>query len=213
MTNTGWFDAIKDGNMVLVQEMLERDPALVNARSGISAVMTAMYYSEPQIAKLLIEKGAQLDIFDAAASGQTERLRELLDQNTDSVNAYSGDGFQPLGLASFFGHFAAASELIARGAEVNSASRNTQMVQPLHSAVASNAIDIVRMLLKAGAAVNAAQQDGFTPLHGAAQEGNIALIKLLLEYGAKKDTRSADGKTPYDTALAAGKEEAAKLLQ
>ena len=47
---------------------------------------------------------AQVGIFAAAAKGQTAELQSLIEKDPELVNAYSPDGFTPLGLAAFFGH-------------------------------------------------------------------------------------------------------------
>jgi ankyrin repeat protein len=127
-------------------------------------------------------------VFEAAAVGWTDRVRELLDQDPALANAWAEDGFQPLGLASFFGHVEAARLLVERGAEVNSASRNEMKVMPLHSAAATGDPDaryeLATLLLEAGADPNARQQDDYTPLMAAGQRGDERLRELLLAHGA-----------------------------
>ena len=129
-----------------------------------------------------------LDVFEAAAVGRADRVRELLDEDPSLANAWAEDGYQPLGLASFFGHAEAARLLVERGAEVNSASRNDMKVMPLHSAAAADDPDvryeIAKLLLEAGADPNTRQQDDFTPLMAAEQSGDERLAKLLSEAGA-----------------------------
>jgi uncharacterized protein len=128
-------------------------------------------------------------VFEASAAGRAERLRELLDGDPSLANAWADDGFQPLGLASFFGHVEAARLLVERGAEVNSASRNDMKVMPLHSAVATgdpNArYELAKLLLEHGADANARQQDDYTPLMAAEHHGDERLRALLLEHGAE----------------------------
>jgi ankyrin repeat protein len=130
----------------------------------------------------------ELDVFEAAAVGKADRLRELLDQDASLANAWADDGFQPLGLASFFGHLEAARLLLERGAEVNSASRNDMKVMPLHSAAATSdperRYELAEVLLEAGADPNAVQQDEFTPLMAADQSGDERLGALLIRHGA-----------------------------
>jgi ankyrin repeat protein len=153
--------------------------------------MQAVYRGDQARVDELLASGPELDVFEAAALGQTERLRELLDEDPLLANAWAGDGFQPLGLASFFGHVEAARLLVERGAEVNSASRNDMKVMPLHSAAATGdpaaRYEIAKLLLEGGAEPNASQQDDFTPLMAADQNGDERLGRLLEEHGATRD--------------------------
>src|SRR5438034_11641524 len=134
----------------------------------MSELLQAVYRGDQARADELLAADPELDVFEAAAVGRTERLRELIDEDPALANAWADDGFQPLGLASFFGHVEAVRLLVERGAEVNSASRNQMKVRPLHSAAATEDPDaryeIARILLEAGADPNARQQDDFTPL-------------------------------------------------
>jgi len=153
----------------------------------MSDVLAAIYRGDREEAARLAG-GKELDVFEAAALGRTGRLEELLDADASLANAWADDGFQPLGLASFFGHVDAARLLVGRGAEVNSASRNAMRVMPLHSAAATRDADlryaIAELLLEAGADPNARQQDDFTPVMAADQSGDTRLRELLLEHGA-----------------------------
>ena len=103
----------------------------------MSELLLAIYRGDQARTDELLAANPELDVFEAAALGRTVRLRELLDEDPDLANAWAGDGFQPLGLASFFGHVEAARLLVERGAEDNSASRNDMKVMPLHSAAAT----------------------------------------------------------------------------
>jgi ankyrin repeat protein len=154
----------------------------------MSDVLQAIYRGDAGEAERLAA-GRELDVFEASALGRMERLRELLDEDPSLANAWAGDGFQPLGLASFFGHVDAARLLVERGAEVNSPSRNPMKVMPLHSAAAAQdphvRYEIATLLLEAGADPNARQQDEYTPLMAADQHGDQRLRELLVEHGAR----------------------------
>jgi ankyrin repeat protein len=75
---------------------------------------------------------------------------------------------------------------------------------PLHSAAAGGHVGVARLLVAAGADVNATQRHGYTPLHAAGQNGDEELTELLLGAGADPSARTDDGQTPGDLASAAG---------
>jgi ankyrin repeat protein len=211
----GIIEAIKTGDVATVHELLDADPALAGSRNenGVSAVLLATYYGRNEIAEALIERGASLDIFEAAAVGRVDRVEEILRARPELVNAYADDGFTPLGLASFFCHGAVARLLIERGADPNAASKNTQRVAPLHSAVSRRQTLIAEALLAKGANVNARQQSGVTPLHQAAHNGQADMVRLLLAHGADVQARMDDGQTPLTMALETGDAEVIALLR
>lgn len=210
-----FFQSIERGDREQVERMLAEQPVLASARTadGVSATLYSLYYREPEIAAFLADAGAEMTVFEAAALGRIEPLRDLLSADPMQVNAFSADGFTPLGLAAFFGQPDAAHVLLERGADPNIASANAMRVAPLHSSVAAQRLDISEELLRHGANVNAAQADDFSPLHEAAQNGQAPMIALLLEYGADLAARKSDGQTALDVAEASGQAEAAALLR
>lgn len=189
-----------------ILDLLNKEPSLVNitTENGLPLVLFAMYYNQADVARFLANQGAVMDIFSASALGKLERVRELVEANATLVNSYAIDGYQPLGLASFFGQLGVVIYLISKGADVNSPSANEQKTTPLHSAVAGQHLEVVRHLLLHGAQVNARQTGGFTPLHTAAFHGSLTMVMLLLEFGADPNAQSSDGRTPLDMALEAG---------
>jgi ankyrin repeat protein len=210
-----FFQAITDGDAATVASLLATHPELARERSpqGVSPVLLAAYYGQPEIAAMLAQKSGDLDVFEAAATGDAARVRALLSGDGSLANAVATDGFGPLGLASFFGHADAALALLEHGATVNAASQNGQRVMPLHSAVAGGHFAVASALVERGADVNAVQADDFTPLHGAAQNGQPEMVRLLLDRGADRNARTGDGRTPRDMALEAGHSDVAAMLE
>jgi ankyrin repeat protein len=166
-------------------------------QDGVSPILKALYHGRRDEVDALLASGVELNIFEAAATGQTERVRELADQDPALVNAHAPDGFTPLGLAAFFGHAETVAALLAAGADVNLASRETMKMSPLGSALAVQRNDIARTLIAAGADVNAKADNDVRPLHTAAARGNLEAAALLLDHGADINAASKDGKTAF----------------
>src|SRR3954449_6163322 len=103
----------------------------------MSDVLQAVYRGDHAEAERLAA-GRELDLFEASALGRTDRVRELLDGDPSLVNAYGGDGFHPVGLASFFGHVDTARLLYERGADANQVARNEHIqAAAIHASAAA----------------------------------------------------------------------------
>ncbi|NWT06500.1 ASB13 protein, partial [Mionectes macconnelli] len=68
---------------------------------------------------------------------------------------------------------------------------------PLHVACAREHLDCAKLLLKAGANVNAAKLHE-TALHHAAKVKNVDLVEMLVEFGGNIYARDNRGKKPSD---------------
>jgi len=198
--------------------MLETYQELARARDaqGVSVICLAVYFGQTRSAELLAASRTDLDIFEASVLGCVERVQFLIAQDAALKDAYSPDGFHPLGYACFFGRRDLFDALIASGAEINAPSRNPMKVCPLHSAVASpdpdTALYMARALIERGATVNARQQGEFTPLHEAAHRGHPVLVDLLLANGADRGLRNLEGHNAAELARASGRPELAARL-
>lgn len=195
--NNEFIDAATQGDVERVSMMLRNDPSLAKSKdeNGVSVILKATYHGKQDIVAALLASGIELDIFEAAATGQTAQVQNLIEQDPSLVNSYSPDGFTPLGLATFFGHAETVEALINAGAEINAAYRETMKLTPLASAMAVGRNDIARTLIAHGADVNAKAANDLRPLHTAAARGNVESATLLLDHGADINATSSDGKT------------------
>ena len=215
MSRDEMFDAIDAGDEARLAGLLATEPGLAGERDddGVSAVLHARYRDNHDAVAQLLATDPELDAFDAAAVGRPDRLADLLARDRTRATAFSSDGFTALHLAAFFGQAEAARLLIAHAAAPNVVSRNAIKVMPLHSAAAGDHLAVARLLVAAGADVNAPQLQGYRPLHAAAQNGNAELVELLLAAGADPNARNDAGQSPADLAAAAGHEDLAARLR
>lgn len=152
-----------------------------------------------------------------------ERIAELLISNGADIYARNSSGRIPL-MAILAGQYRAEkSEKIIRFLLLKD--RHNKMVQsvdefgesPLHVAATHNEIAVMRLLLRAGADVNARDNYGNTPLHDCAPWADNAedfeVLRFLLEEGhADTTVRNNEGLTPAGAAIKRGNIKAAELI-
>lgn len=101
------------------------------------------------------------------------------------------------------GDLDAVKRLIGKGADVNLAQGDG--MSALHWAAARDRGDMVAVLVKAGAGLEAGTRiGGYTPLHVAAREGKTGSTRALLSAGAKVNAASTVGTRPLHLAALAG---------
>lgn len=177
-----------------------------------SLVLAALYAGDAVGAAEMAQ--GELDIFEAAALGRAERLGELLEQQPQLAQSRTADGFTALHLTAFFaGDPESARLLLESGAEPNAVADNAMRVTPINSAAARGHTGVVRVLLRHGAAVNAATVGGYSALHAAALHGDAELVDVLLGAGADPTAGTDDGRTPSGMARESGHEALAAGLQ
>jgi ankyrin repeat protein len=211
------FDAIASGDPTKVRRKLAREPAAVDERdeNGLSPLMRAVYDGQTEIVEVILDRRPELDLFEAAALGDDDTLKQRLGRSRKRSSAYSSDGFTPLHLAAFFGHVGTAALLVDRGADMEAPSKNPRFpsVRPLHSAIAGNQRDVALLLLERGADPNAQANGGWTPLHFAATSGDVEVCRALLKRGAKRAAPADDRTRPIDFAIEKRHRDVVELLQ
>lgn len=208
-------EAIRVGDEAAVRRLLAATPELIHGggANGMAPLLLAVYTQRPQMAQLLRDLGAPLDVYVAAALGETSECRRMISEDQSLLETVSTDGWTPLHLAAFFGQKATAEALLELGADVTARSANGMHNQPLHAAAAGRHTEVCALLLTHGADVNATQQAGYTALHSAAAGGDLDLVRLLLAHEAKAGARSEKGETAADMARDRGHTAVADLLE
>jgi len=113
----------------------------------------------------------------AGADGSSEIIRTLLAAGADQ-HLTTVDGTTPFMVAAGLGR-STFSPGLQRGRR------------------SPGAEEAVKVLLEAGAAINAVNEADFTALHGAAFRGLDEVIQILVDHGANIDARDFKGRTPY----------------
>uniref|UniRef100_A0ACD6ANM3 Uncharacterized protein n=1 Tax=Avena sativa TaxID=4498 RepID=A0ACD6ANM3_AVESA len=145
----------------------------------------------------------------AAANGQTDACRYLVQDLAFPVDAPSSPGETPLLLAATFGHTAAAVYLLDRGASPRATDGDGET--SLHWAAYNGDRELAMLLLSRGADVDAANPRG-TPLHVAAAGAHPAVVDILLRHGADPSKVANCVFTPLVSSLLGGSLECMKLL-
>lgn len=200
------FLAIDAGDAARIRTVLDEEASLATSRDaqGVSALMRALYRFDPSLTEAIRCCVPTLDVFEAAALDDVDRLIDLLDADPSLATAASGDGFNALHLSAFFGRAEAARTLLAYGARVDPRGTGWMTGTPLHSAASAGHADLAGILLDAGADPNARQSCGWTPLHSAAHNGDLELVDLLLRRGADAGAVNDAGQTVMALAESAG---------
>lgn len=173
-------EAVKVADVTRVKALVDATPALASAKlpSGECSVMAALYRGHHQVVAVLLDAGAEVDVFAAAALGRTDDLRRALKEG-GAVQAFAYDGWTPLHLAAFFGHLDAARVLLDAGADVHAVSRNGLTNTPLHAATAGKHSEVALLLLENGAKSDAIDAGSYTPLQIATQNQLQAVVERM----------------------------------
>jgi ankyrin repeat protein len=210
-----FFQGIQSRDTAAVKRMLAAEPQLASARNekGQSALLLTTYSGNKELCDVLLAQGVPLELHEAAALGQLERVKELVENEPSQAKSYSPDGFPVMALAAVFGHLEVAEYLFGKGAEVNAAATNGTGYNALTGAVASGHTAIVSWLLANGADPNYRYGDGYSPLLTAAANGHLGILSILLAGGADLHAKTNDGKTALGFAQQRGHAEVTEFLR
>ncbi len=135
----------------------------------------------------------------------------LLSDGSIHIDQGNMNGGTPLMIASFKGHSGAVRILLKKGANVSIPA--DYGLTALHISAKQGHLAVSRMLVEAGADLEAATSDlGDTPLHMAAERGHHEVMSMLIEAGANPDHRRWEGATPLFMAAQNGHTKAVKVL-
>lgn len=170
------------GNLEQVQTLLAAGTAMVNepgvgpAFGGERPLDAAAHTHNRAIAELLLEHGAEHNLYSAVFMGEFDLVSQMLKEHPEAVKQ---PGVHSIPVLSFVTDHAMAEMLIEAGAEVNAASREPFRTTPLHGAARRGNVKIVETLLTNGANVQTRDYNGKPPRELATDEDVIALFDRL----------------------------------
>ena len=151
-----------------------------------------------EVARILVEDGADYDAYAACGLGDVGHLQALIDADAEVAKAVDGYGMTPLHWAARAGTVDCAEVLVARRADVDATNKARRA--PLQLAAEAGQADIIRFLARNGADLNTQDRKGRTPLHRATYEGQVAAAETLLEVGADPMVLNKSGKNAFEIA-------------
>jgi ankyrin repeat protein len=99
----------------------------------------------------------------AAAKGNVDVVRLLIERGRAEVDSRDMWGWTPLHEACRFGNAEVSRALVDHGANVNASQRNCCQWTPTHISAANRYLEIVKLLLERGADTHAINCEGETP--------------------------------------------------
>ena len=154
------------------------------------------------------------EIFDAVKKNDMAKVKELIEKDTQQIQAKDQQGYSLLNLACNLGHIEIINFLIDKGADINLLAGRLDLTPLMECARAGN-LEVAKLLVEKGADVQIMNKMGISAMHWALGNGqnqaeDVAL--LLIEKGSKVETKAFNGETPIMTAVRKGYSKAVKAL-
>ena len=216
------FRAVERNDIPIVKLLLSHGANRETAdKKGRTALMTAAWKNNWHILNLLIVKGANVNAKDQRGRNVLHNLGAdkqcnwgdeviALLLNSD-IHIDGPDGQDelrrtPLHWACATGKMHLAEVLLKRpkGPIANINAVEIRDKTCIHLASSHDRDDIVEMLLRYGAEVNAKSDGGWTPLHNACETGSEKIVRILLAAGAEINAKLLNGMSPLHLAAQGG---------
>ncbi|KAF4633629.1 hypothetical protein G7Y89_g4494 [Cudoniella acicularis] len=195
---------------------------LVRHETDISGLHLIAYFGLIKIVQKAVENKKRFLINERTKRGETplhwaaihhqgDFLKYLIEQGAD-LNAVEKDGKTTLHIVIYNGDEESIKVLLSSRTTIDLNIKDSQGWTPLRWAAAFGQLDVVEMLLSAGAEVDAQDKDKWTAIRWAAQRGHKEVAELLINHKASLETPNSDEWTLLRWAAKEGSEEFIQLL-
>lgn len=213
-------DAVKSGDLDKVKTFINENSLLVNVKDNQnnSPLHIAAVKGYKEIAKLLIEKGANLEaknmygntpLLDASRIGSANMIRFLIESGAN-INALDKYGTSIIARVSRRGFKDIVNLLIEKDVVIPAGEEKRKEL--LINSLSRGLIKLFMTLNRRGVDLNIKDDNGGSLLHSAVSGGLEEIIKLLIEKGFDVNEPDRYGWIPLHYACERNQMEAAKLL-
>lgn len=151
------------------------------------------------------------ELFDAIRVKDLEKVSKIITAHPELVNIKDERGSTPLLLATYYGAFDIASEILKHNSDINAQdiSGNTALMGVCFKGYP----DIAELLITNGADVNAVNFNKASALIYAATFSQEDIVKLLLKYNVDTSHKDSKGNTAFDHAKMQGSKVLMAILE
>jgi len=203
--------AAKAGDAATVRSLLAKPGVRVNAteHDGTTALHWAVQHGQADAVKALIRARADVNLKNrygvaplwlAATNGDDASVEALLRAGADAQTTRGDSGETVLMIGAMAGDAGVLQRLLAYGADPN-VTDDVRGQTALMWAAAEGHPEAARVLVDAGAKIDARSSTGITPLMFAIRAGHISTTLALLDLGADLKALAPDGTTNLGLAI------------
>lgn len=182
--------AALEGHTLVITELLDAraNPSPMERYSQNTPLHLAAYSGHLEVVSLLLSNGADPDppnynrcrpLHLAAQNGHNAIVRKLLESGVNEDPVIDDSKTTPLHLACLIGHAQVVRSLLDHDADTSRKIKGAPRdgYTPLH--LSAENFEITKILVEAGAPLQAVSEDGNTPMHLSVKAGNKDVSKLL----------------------------------
>ncbi|UYV74333.1 hypothetical protein LAZ67_11003041 [Cordylochernes scorpioides] len=184
----------------IFNDLIERGADCNALRNQDSPLSIASKLRDTSFMKTLVKKDVNIDAKDRSGntpffyslSAGFENFKVLYDAGAD-INIQCSRGKTVLHKVCSSGFIEVVSFLIKVGADINNKCLNG-FFTPLAYAASENNVELIKVLIQAGAIIESRNNFEETPLYRASYKLNLNTIQTLIEAGAEVNVKNKDGK-------------------